>query len=510
MADLEQGIKYTIEADASKAEKALHDVGKQAAQNGQQIEKAMAGANAVTSALNGNFVGAISSLGRMTKAVSGLGKLIAGMTGWAAIVGAVVSVFNKWREKVAETKSKLEEFKQVQFEKHVSEMKKAQAEFADEIERTVSAIDRQLDADMKSIDIIKEKTKAQIELNRQKELEGKSDEEKERINAKANSDLANAERAASVAKMSGQIAANSDKAEKLREMLGRQSKSADISYGMYQAQFKVESQMENAALRKAVDAALDAARKKMPAIALEGGGHRLRTMADMEQYRTEYTRRVRGSDDFKSYLLNDADYQNARKRTNELRGIYLGDQEGVDKIKEAIRASEAKQNALAQQKEIDDIRHKSQVQAEKNTQAEIERVKKEAGRKMTLSEASASFQAANELSRNAQSRLAAAQSAVRRAWGWYRDKDSMKAQLEEEKANAEAERQYEKDFANLSWRRDWRTAKNLSVDQEATRRVALAREEEAAAKRAVAETAANTARSAEALESIRKTLEEDS
>ncbi len=78
----------------------------------------------------------------------------------------------------------------------------------------------------------------------------------------------------------------------------------------------------------------------------------------------------------------------------------------------------------------------------------------------------------------------------------------MKAQLEEEKADAEARRQYEKDFEKLSFRRDWRTAKNLSVDQEAVRRVALAKEEEAAAQKAVLETAENTRRSAEALEGL--------
>ena len=55
----------------------------------------------------------------------------------------------------------------------------------------------------------------------------------------------------------------------------------------------------------------------------------------------------------------------------------------------------------------------------------------------------------------------------------------MAAQLEEEKANAEAERQYEKDFQRLKDRRpDWEKAKDLSVDQEAVKRVALARRED--------------------------------
>ena len=115
---------------------------------------------------------------------------------------------------------------------------------------------------------------------------------------------------------------------------------------------------------------------------------------------------------------------------------------------------------------------------------------------------------ATEAESAAQQRLAAAKQAVDRAWGWYRDKDSLRAQLEEEKADAAAQAQFERDFERLRFRRDWREAKDLSLDQEAVRRVALAREEEASAQRAAAETAENTRRAAEALEVIETAFEE--
>ena len=105
-------------------------------------------------------------------------------------------------------------------------------------------------------------------------------------------------------------------------------------------------------------------------------------------------------------------------------------------------------------------------------------------------------------------RLAAAQSAVRQAWGWYRDKNSLKAQLEEEKADAAAQAQFEKDFDKLRFRRDWREAKNLSLDQEAVRRVALAKEEESAAREWAKQTAEASLRAAEALENIEASLGE--
>lgn len=110
---------------------------------------------------------------------------------------------------------------------------------------------------------------------------------------------------------------------------------------------------------------------------------------------------------------------------------------------------------------------------------------------------------------DAAKRLAAAQSKVAEAWAWYRDKDKMATQLKEEKAEEAAQKQFEKDFEDLKWRRDWRTAKDLSVDQEAVRRVALAKEEETAAQKALAETAKSTAQAAASLAEIEKVITQE-
>ena len=109
----------------------------------------------------------------------------------------------------------------------------------------------------------------------------------------------------------------------------------------------------------------------------------------------------------------------------------------------------------------------------------------------------------------AQDRLSRARAQVDKAWGWYRDKDSLQAQLDEEKANAEAERQFGKDFDRLQRQRpDWANAKNLSLDQEAVRRVALAREEERAAQVALDAIAANTELAAAFLQTLTEGREE--
>ena len=109
---------------------------------------------------------------------------------------------------------------------------------------------------------------------------------------------------------------------------------------------------------------------------------------------------------------------------------------------------------------------------------------------------------------DAESALAAAEAKTAQAWGWYRDKDSLAAQIEEEKADAEARKQFEKDFERLkSFRSDWRTADNLSLDDEAVRRVGLAREEEDAAREYAKQTAEATQSAAESLDAMRSMME---
>jgi len=102
-----------------------------------------------------------------------------------------------------------------------------------------------------------------------------------------------------------------------------------------------------------------------------------------------------------------------------------------------------------------------------------------------------------------QNRLSAAQAQVQKAWGWYRDKGSMKKQMDEEKEQAKAEVQFEKDLDRLSRRKgDWRTAKGLSVDDEATRRLGLAKEEERNAQKALTQIEENTRDLSEKLDEL--------
>ena len=249
--------------------------------------------------------------------------------------------------------------------------------------------------------------------------------------------------------------------------------------------------------------------------------------------------------------------ENIRKAQDALKGIKTDEKalaaadEARAKIEQAQTALEtlgmkrearelAVQNELAAkaEAEIKEREEKEKAAAEKRAEAEAKAAEK-AAEKRAEAEAKAAEKAAAERARldaqeaarrererqaelaarirdhqklldaeraeESKSRFAvsAAESKLQRAWGWYRNKESMAAQLREEKADAEARKQFEKDFDRLKGRRrDWRTAENLSVDDEAVRRVALAREEKEQAEKHLAEIEKNTANLAEKLDEL--------
>ncbi len=185
----------------------------------------------------------------------------------------------------------------------------------------------------------------------------------------------------------------------------------------------------------------------------------------------------------------------------------------VDMMAEA-EAKAREKEARAREKELAAAERAAErlAREEERERLAVERaIAKERARlqKETLDEYREGLEAARTAEADAMTRLAAAQERERQAWGWYRDRDSLAAQIEEEKADAKARKQFERDFDRLTdRRRDWRTATDLSLDDEAVRRVGLAREERDAAERAATETAANTARAAASLEAIERAFNE--
>lgn len=182
----------------------------------------------------------------------------------------------------------------------------------------------------------------------------------------------------------------------------------------------------------------------------------------------------------------------AEREAKEQKRIEDSLAEGQKKKDERDAKAAAEKKAEADKKAAEKAAaERARLDAQEAARRERERQAELAARIRDHQKLLAAERAEESKSRSA---VSAAESKLQQAWGWYRDKDSMAAQIAEEKADAQARKQFEKDFERLKdRRRDWRKAENLSVDDEAVRRVALAREEKEAAERHLAEIERNTA-----------------
>lgn len=187
----------------------------------------------------------------------------------------------------------------------------------------------------------------------------------------------------------------------------------------------------------------------------------------------------------------------ARETARIAESLAEGQRKTDEKNAKAAAEKRAAEEAKAAEKAAAE---RAKLDAQEAARRERERQKELADRIRDHQKLLAAERAEESKSRAA---VSAAESKLQQAWGWYRDKDSMAAQLAEEKADAAARKQFEKDFARLKdRRRDWRKAENLSVDEEAVRRVALAREEKEAAEKHLAEIEKNTAGLAEKIDEL--------
>lgn len=169
----------------------------------------------------------------------------------------------------------------------------------------------------------------------------------------------------------------------------------------------------------------------------------------------------------------------------------------------------------AQREEREEMERAIEEQAERERQLkeENDRIAHERAMQYAREEAAERARLAADANRQAEARLQAAQTQAARAWGFYRDPRKLVAYGREMDADAAAREQYKKDYYSLVHGRngslmseaqnalrkggvedmeglftDWRRRKRLSVNEEATMRVALAEKEQEDAARAAIET----------------------
>lgn len=191
----------------------------------------------------------------------------------------------------------------------------------------------------------------------------------------------------------------------------------------------------------------------------------------------------------------------AKKKLDEEKKVQDALAEGQRKI-DAKNAEEARKNDEEDARKKAEDEEKERKAAEAAIAKESKRLWDEQVRQKRRDAQALANEAAE-----AQQRLAAAEANAKQAWGWYRDRDSWKAQLEEERANAAAEIQFEKDAKSLTSKSHWRT-RTLDDDQEVVRRVLLAREEESNAREYARMTAEASQRAAESLERMEEVITE--
>jgi len=162
-----------------------------------------------------------------------------------------------------------------------------------------------------------------------------------------------------------------------------------------------------------------------------------------------------------------------------------------ERAKKAALAKEAEERAKLEKKAEEDRIKAAEKVAEAQRKANEAAIKDE--RDARIEAARDAAKAGSDEERTGQDRLQKAKAAAEQAWGWYRDPASFKKQLEEEKAQKAAEKQFDKDADRLTRRGDWRSTTRLSDSEEAVRRVVLAREEQKAAERALLAIEKNTA-----------------
>lgn len=482
---------------------------------------------------------AAKGFGKLGEVAKGAAKGIGGAFGqvagmflqggiWGAMSAAVVKAFSWAWGKIKEAAERAAKHAERVWKENLTSIKDGAAAVEKAFDQTNTAIDRAISKYTTMTNSVKELTKAEIELAKQRAI--------------ANGmDAASATAAAD--DLSAQVDYEAERA-RLEKVIAEEQKRVDAAK---QAEAATAEIVKKATAAKiAAEAEYQKKREEFAAKAVRSAqmlmsmvqGPIFRGLSEDEIAKERQKALVEFDDSGESAKAREK----IRNAKDALDGIKTDEKtlaaadEARDKIEQAQKALEtldvrrearelAVQNEIAAKVEAD---HKEQAEkdkaaAEKRAEAERKAAEKAAAERERLDAQEAArrererqkeladkirdhqqlLAAERQAENKERSKIAAAESKLQQAWGWYRDKDSMAAQIAEEKADAQARKQFEKDFERLKdRRRDWRKAENLSVDDEAVRRVALAREEKEAAERHLAEIEKNTAALADKLDEL--------
>lgn len=473
-----QALREKIQAAA----KAAHDA---------KAEKQMRGFGDGADASVGKVKGLTDAVRQLTNGTGFLGKALTAAVGggiWTMAAAGARAAFDFIKNQYEKIKEELENYRKQNLQT-IESVTKSLEEYKIEIEEVANAerdaAEKGLNAKQREIDLTNRLTKATTELARQKRIAAGEDEKT--VNAEA--DAKNAATSAKSARDKSDAKINAayrridiatDERDRALEELEKLRQAKDNLAEAWEFD-DPEQQKAQRKLRRTLNEKIEQARRTAEKADLR--------IVDEEKNLAE---EKKGREALE-IELEAADL----KRTNEKKKREEEIAKSAEKVAAENAAKEAKAKEDAAKKAAEtQMRLDRESAAARERQAQKELDQKIKNHQKLLA-------AENKAEADAKTAQSKAESKLQQAWGWYRDKDSMRAQLEEEKAEAAAQKQFEKDFAKLkSKRRDWRTAENLSVDDEAVRRVGLAREEKAAADKHLAEIEKNTADLAKKLDEL--------
>lgn len=480
--------------------------------------------------LNGNFYGlgtaiasVIGSIKKLKLSATAITAISMGVFAVIEVVRTVVGWWKKWKEKV-------EELKSLRFDKHLKDITYGLDEIAKAMERNEKSLDYDIERKKKMIDQNTKLLEQELELARLREIEGKTGAERDSINADYEGQKSLLRAKAAIEKAKVEMEGEEERANFLQTYLDN----------LLQSKAKLETELA-AANKRMKDAEAEHAeylKRYRVNSGIIGGAVITRGLTDEEKAKRQ-----------EDWMLTDESYKKLVGQRDKIKSTLEGVAKtyedtswkithAIDKandamveIEETIDDHNLGEWARAEEEMTeyyDELARLEEEETRRRERENEERVKaEETIHRQKLKNAQEEARALMQMQNSAEARVNAAKSAVDEAWGLYKDPQRLAAQAKEWEADAKAREQYERDFQSLvhgrradEWKaalrlqkkgdteglanlmNEWRTRGTLSVQEEATMRVGLAKAEEKAATDALKDIKAATERAVTALEAI--------
>ena len=533
---VKQGVEYEISAK-NKSEPVVREAVRVVVEGNKEVEESAAKAGraageafsplkTITAALSGNLTNLAQQVAALADRLKLVSVSFAPLTGVAAVVTAIGAAWSYAAETIDKVRDSLRDVHREEVDDQIRAMTDAQESIITYAEAAIEGIKSEADETDRLVEHTKNLAKAELEVARARELAAAKKEDRDAISREYDKEAMALEQTARRKRLENRLA----EAEKLEQE--RDIQKDQLGYK------KKDAEAEIRKIDNAVEKMIKEAYAQTPE--MRGSKFGLAWTRTEEDRLTEATDKVKASDAYKQLEEDRAKWEKTLEGLEKSVAAFdkkvAAAEKAVEKAKQALEADDAvvaqedAQSDLAdkllEEKKDDESRKRQEEESREQQRAYEEELRlcraEEAERQRLYREqvaeeqrldreASAErrrlFRAEMEDSRqtlqaeravavedraDAVSRLGAAQQQSDRAWSWYRNQDSLAAQLQEERDNAEAETRYQKAFERLKgMRKDWRTAEDygsgslraLSLEETAVKRVALAREEERAAER---------------------------